>query len=79
METIIFTNEILFHLYMFGFFVVVIINSLDGCGINLLTDRYLGHYPSYNIFPTDLLLDSYIMFSTVSDITNYVVLVISDG
>ena len=26
--------------------------SLDHCGMNLSIDHNLGHYPSYNIFPT---------------------------
>ena len=27
--------------------------SLDHCGMNLASDHNLGHYPSYNIFPTN--------------------------
>ena len=28
--------------------------SLDHCGMNLSIDHNLGHYPSYNIFPTSM-------------------------
>jgi len=44
-----------------GYIIVVIINSLDSsasnlllscCPMNLASYHNLGHYPSYNVFPT---------------------------
>ena len=50
-------------IYICWIIIVVIIDSLDSgvsnlllrcCGMNLSIDHNLGHYPSYNIFPTIL-------------------------
>ena len=47
--------------YICWIIIVVIINSLNSgvnnlllscCGMNLSIDYNLGHYPSYNLFPT---------------------------